>query len=240
MGDTMNIAVCDDEQIMRKELIKQIHECYTGSIRFHIIEFEDGKELTDAYQKGGADFDIILLDIEMKGLDGIHTAKWIRQYDQEVVIIFVTNLQRYALLGYEVKAFHYLIKPVTKEKFQRVQDAALQTISSRAQKYLLVDIREEFIKIPIHRILYIENFSRKVTIFYGNSSITCYRKMADMEKELDEWNFIRVHEAFIVNMQYIKSINKGDLEMVLENGKTIPVSRRRMRNLSERFMDYLR
>ena len=117
---TLHVAVAEDEKTSRQKILDYLLNYQNaGTVRFEISEFEDGEKLVKNYQPV---FDIIFLDIEMPRLDGMKAAEYIRQKDEHVILVFITNVARYAVKGYEVQALDYILKPVSYESFSAKLD----------------------------------------------------------------------------------------------------------------------
>ena len=109
----LNIAICDDEKVIReqiKELAEKEMPCVCDGL------YETG----DALLAAGKQFDIVFLDIQMEGTDGIETAKRLRQRDEDTILIFITGIREYVFEAFDVAAFHYLLKPIEEDKFREV------------------------------------------------------------------------------------------------------------------------
>lgn len=158
----LKIAICDDEQPIREYLKRLVKKCTEGEIRL----FADGGELL-------ADptvFDLILLDISLNREqnaaepDGMETARKIRERS-DALIIFVTALREYVFEGYDVGAFHYLLKPIDEQKFTEVMDRAICQIRSKKNvEPLVIKVGGNYVRIPVDDILYAENQARKIML----------------------------------------------------------------------------
>lgn len=133
----LHICICDDEKVQRNNLKVIIStQLELKGIDFHITECEDGESLIESLNKNKNCFDIIFLDIEMNGMNGIETAKQIRDINDTAVIIFVTGFTDYVFNGYEVRAFNYVLKPYKEEKIVDILSQALKQIDSIQNKLL--------------------------------------------------------------------------------------------------------
>lgn len=226
----MRIAVCDDEAVMRKKLVGYL-EKISESIPIEVEEFEDGKQLLDRIFGQGVRFDILLLDIRMKGLDGLDTAKMIRKEDKEVVIIFITSLINYVFMGYEVKAFRYLMKPLKEKDFLEVMNAAIREIQEKKDGFLIINQKGKMGAVPIEDITYIEIHIRKVSIYTETECYECYGKISEMEQKLSEHCFIKVHRSYVVNAAHMVTVDKQNCLVGISGGKKIPMSRNRIKEV---------
>lgn len=158
----LKIAICDDEQPIREYLKRLVEKCTEGEIRL----FADGGELL----ADPTAFDLILLDISLNREqnaaepDGMETARKIRERS-DALIIFVTALREYVFEGYDVGAFHYLLKPIDEQKFTEVMDRAICQIRSKKNvEPLVIKVGGNYVRIPVDDILYAENQARKIML----------------------------------------------------------------------------
>lgn len=167
------------------------------------------------------DFDILLLDIEMGGLNGVELAKKIRQENDTVQIVFITGFPDFMAEGYEVAALHYLMKPVLPEKVSRVLDRAAANLGKQ-EKVLKVIFDRQTDFIPLDRILYLEAQKQFVCIHTENTVYRMKSSLREMEEELDE-HFFKCQRSFLVNLSHVARIKANCV--VLKNGEEVPISR---------------
>ena len=215
----LHIAICDDEKdfvIYLTQLINQ-YAAETGE-EIKVSAFYDGIELTTHYD---TTIDLIFLDIQMKLLDGLRAAKRIRQMDERVGIIFLTTLAQCALEGYKYQA---AIEQWRRRS--RKLDSPAIVVANDSGKY----------KIFLNTLHYVETFNRNLLLHTEQEKIICYRSMKDLEQELAPHGFVRCHTSYIVNLYYVKGVNK--LEITLVTGETIPVSQPKRRQFMEQLAEY--
>lgn len=237
ISNSINIAICDDEKVQVELLEKYVDSwAKIKNRRVNIERFYSG----DAFQfhwsmdKG---YDVLLLDIEMPGIDGVKLAKKIREEDEGINIIFITAITDYIGEGYNVSAINYLIKPIKEKKLYECLDRAVDKIS-KEEKYILLEVDKEVIRIKERDILSIESFSHYIEVNTLHGKYTTRKNIGAMEKELDEDAFVRCHRSYIVSNLHIKRIGKEEIE--LDNGNMIPVSRRRYSKINMKFIEYFR
>lgn len=235
MLDTINIAICEDEKIQVDLLEKYVKRWASkNNIIVKIEAFYSGEAFEFSWSMDKK-YDILLLDIEMKELNGIELAKKIRVEDDLLNIIFITAIPDYIGQGYDVDALNYLLKPVEEEKLFECLDRALKKIP-KEEKTILIDVDGEIIRIKQEDIFYIEAFSHNIEINIRDKKFSTRKNISTIEKELDENAFIRCHRSYIVGLKHIKKIGKNDIE--LDNGNIIPVSRRQYSNVNMAFIKY--
>ena len=216
----INFAICDDNRIDSQyvnELIKKWAR--NKKYQIHIDIFQSAEAFLFHYTQN-KEYDVLLLDIEMKKMDGVTLARMIRKSNKSVQILFITGYSQYIAEGYDVEALHYLMKPIKEEKMFDVLDRAITKLIQN-EKHLLLKLSDEMIKIPLHEIIYIDVNRNYVTI-HANKDYTLKKTLGEIEKELDE-KFFRIGRSAIVNLKYITRITKT--EVFLSNGFSLPLPR---------------
>ena len=228
----MLVAICDDELLMREEIIRRCEKYKTSNINdFEIIGFASGEELLECTRP----IDILFLDIQMKGLNGLKTAELIRVKDESMIIIFLTGYKGFMQMGYKVKAFRYLLKPIKEVELFDALTEAMNDITKNDR--VVVGCDGEIIFLKLKEIIYVEyhrrcTFVRTRRYFYETT-----KTMSEWESILNTGDFFRVHKAYIVNMEYIKKIGK---EILLDNGENVALSIRQSYKLKKASQDYRR
>lgn len=230
----MRIAICDDEKEVRDLLAGKVKKlCPEANLCF----YADAAGLLSAEEQP----DILFLDIQMPGINGIEAAKELRGHNEKTTLIFVTAVESYVFQAFDVGAFHYLVKPFSDEKFEEVFRRAVsqqQKIEEffhekQEEKYLLVKSGSKHVRVLCRDIVYAEVFNRKIVLHTLEEEIEYYGKITDLEKELGE-DFFRPHRSYLVHFKYIV---KYDASMIyLERGRAM-ISKR---NYPEFVMAYLR
>lgn len=198
-----------------------------------IKEYSSGEDMICSREA----FDLYFLDIKMNSLTGIETAKKIRLKNKESGIIFITALREYIFEAFDVQAFHYLIKPVEKEKLIEVLSSFLVKRNFEEQ-FLIAKTKTQSYKINFKEILYIESQLRKIRIHTTNETIECYYKFSDVESRVEEYSFFRCHKSYIVNLRYVSKYTGTSI--TLKNSETIYLSKYRYSKFSKAFMYYLK
>lgn len=222
----LQVVICDDEQSMRITLREVIgRELQLKGISFQINEFNCGEKLIESLTE--ASFDIVFLDIEMKDINGIETAKTIRRTNKKAVIIFVTAFPDFVFQGYEVKALNYILKPYQDKKIIEVLNTALEEIDAVKPHYFSVEQKSGVTKIALQDTLYFSSDKRNITAVTKTSAITFYEKLSDLQEKLPDY-FIRIHNRYLVNLNYITSV---DASTAVCSGNSLPVSRQYKQSL---------
>ncbi|HGM1399030.1 TPA: LytR/AlgR family response regulator transcription factor [Clostridioides difficile] len=226
----INIAICEDNFVDRGILNDYLIRIMNEN-SYNISLFKSGEELLDNYPD---DLDILLLDILMKKINGIDTAKKIREFDSNVEIIFITSLLEYALQGYEVKAFRYILKPIEYEQLSINIIQCLDDINNKASKFVYIKCNSDIVKIDIESILYIEKISRYIFVYTEDQVYKSKMNLKDIEKKLQHYKFYRCHLGYLVNVNKIDCL--GSSEVSIYN-HSIPVSRGKRKILKEFIID---
>ena len=234
----LKIAICDDEQPIRDYLKKLTEKCTDAQV--HV--FANGEELLS----DPTVYDIILLDISLNRKpdsgkpNGMEVAKKIRE-TSDVIIIFVTALKEYVFEGYDVGAFHYLLKPVDEQKFMEVMDKAISQIKKEKNTQpLIIRMDGNYIKIPVNNIIYAENEARKIVLHTKNmkeETYSFYEKMEVLEQKLGDHLF-RSHRGFLVNLQEVVRYDNANIE--LKNGDRVFLAKQKYNDFVTAYMNYLR
>lgn len=237
MADIINIAIVEDEKI-QSELMKSYVANWACKKNIRVTaEAFHSAESFDFTWSMNKKYDIVLLDIQMSGKNGIELAKKIRKEDNMISIIFITAVIDYIQEGYDVSAINYLIKPVDERKLYECLDRALQKIPEE-EKSILIDAEGEIVRVKQKDIIYVEAFSHTIDINTAEKKFTVRKSISSIEKELDEKMFVRCHRSYIVGLKYVKRIESSEIE--LDNAKLIPVSRRQYSNTNRAFINYYR
>ena len=228
------IAICDDEH-QQTEYTKMLVNKWAdeNNIKINIKMFNSAENFKSEWGENKR-FDILLLDIQMGGQNGIELAREIRQSDTKLVIIFITGFVDYMPEGYDVSALHYLIKPVKEDKLFEVLKKAKEQLNNEEQIFL-VQTPDTMVKVPFDDILYIESFAHYIIIQTKTDSIETRANISEIEKSVGN-KFIRCHRSYIVGLKHISRITKTD--MILDNGKMIPLSRRLYTEINLAFIEY--
>lgn len=182
--------------------------------------------------------DLIFLDIDLGRISGIDLARRIRRAGVDALLIFVTNYPEYAPEGYEVSAFRFLDKSRLDQKLPYYFSQALQTLERKRDPICLLCGKEE-VRFPAACLVYAETCQRHLLLHmtgYPQPLLPCYRKMTELEELLVPHGFLRVHQSFLVNMEYIRKMQSTGVW--LTTGETLPLSARNYRELKETFLTW--
>ncbi len=182
--------------------------------------------------------DILFLDIQMEGMDGMETARKLRSRNFKGYLIFVTVLEEMVFQSFEVQAYDYLVKPVEEKRFAKTMERLFASMQNVSEEKLLVQKGYERSIISFEEIVFAEVIDRKVYLHLVSSEVVdFYDKIENLEERLDS-RFFRCHRSFLINLKYLKSYKNGVAYM--ENGKEIPISRLRSKAFSEVILQYMK
>lgn len=230
----IRVALVEDDPNYREELMVYLkrYEQECGE-RFRITVFTDGDEIAEEYR---ADYDIILMDIEMTFMDGMTAAERIREVDSEVVIIFITNMPQFVMKGYTVDALDYVLKPITYFAFSQRIDRAISRMKKRNSKYITIEIKGGIQKLDVSKITYVEVNNHDLIFHTLNGVYLTKGAMKEVEAILGVDNFFRCNKCYLINLEYVESVQNFDVTLGKE---VVQVSRARKKALLDALNDYL-
>lgn len=213
----LNIAICDDNPLERTLINNLVLEWAKRSgADVSLTEFPCAEAFLFSYEDASPD--ILLLDVEMPGLNGVELAKKLRKENSIMQIVFITAYSDYIAEGYEVAALHYLLKPVDPIKLFNVLDRAAERIE-RDCRSVALETQGETVFIPLYEIRYAESSKNYVEV-HADRIYTVRRTLSDFADSLDS-RFIKVGRSYIINLLWIKRVNKSVAE--LKSGEIIPI-----------------
>ena len=224
----MHIGICEDNKTQAEFLQELAYEWSQEQKTACEISLFKSAESFLFSKEDKRPFDLLLLDIEMEQMSGIDLAKKLREQNDEVIIIFITAIKDYVFEGYDVNAMNYLLKPVKKDKLYECLNTALHSMGTSKNHIIINDT-----KIPADSIMYAEAQAHYISIFTHEDEFTVKKPITAFFDELGQ-GFIFCHRSYIVNLGAVKQIKKE--EVVLDNGKAIPVSRSKYKEVNEAFI----
>lgn len=231
----MRIAICDDEEkfrVQEKNLIDRV----SASMDIVVDTYAEGKKLLERFDT--LPYNLVFLDIEMPGMDGITLAREIRKRSSETQIVFLTGHVEYAIEGYEVNALRYLTKPVQEEKVKEVLRYVLD--ASVSGKQLLLREEGEDLILKYADIYYMEAQNQYVMIYSEDGEHLIRANIGDFEEQLKSDGFYRIHRGYLVSLSKVKKLVKG--EVIMQYGAkeiSLPVSRSNIKPLKEALYAYV-
>ena len=217
----INIGICDDEASMRRLLRAPLEQkLQLLGADYRIFEYDCGETLLTRPETEW--LDILFLDIEMKQLSGMETAKNLRKRDSHTLLIFVTAYPDFVFQGYEVHAFHYILKPYENQKIRKVLEQAIKELGQNREHYFTLEQKSGTTKIPAKKILAFSSDRRKIIIsLEDGNKLEFYGKLDAVETDLPDY-FIRCHNRHLVNLNYVTALEKDGCTL---RSQSFPVSR---------------
>ncbi len=223
----INICIVEDE-IEQANLLRDYikHFAANSGVDIDVDHLLDGIDLVDGYD---GSYDIILLDIQMKHLDGMAAAEKIRALDSDVIIIFITSTVQYAVQGYAVDALGYVLKPVPYTAFAQLMEKAISRVNAKQTHiYIKVTVNDRQLKLDCSFISYIESSRNNVILHCVDQDYVTAGPLKKYEEMLSSQGFSKCHNAYIVNLSYVQAVQKE--EVVLTTGFSLPISRARKKD----------
>jgi DNA-binding LytR/AlgR family response regulator len=230
------IAICEDvaqDMDFLKTAVERIVS--SANLDIQILTFTDGENFLRHISQHGIPT-ISFLDIYMDGVGGLEIAKRIRTASEQAVIIFSTTSREHMAQGWDIGAAHYLIKPYSEEKVaQAIQRAFL--IVDKPERYLTFSANRQQKKVPYSHILYIESRNKYCHVFTQEREYAILAKLSGLEEQLDDPRFLRCHQSFIVNMDYIEKL--GEHDFILKSNTLVPIRRRNRGAVITEYEEYI-
>ncbi|GFH92090.1 MAG: response regulator transcription factor [Lachnospiraceae bacterium] len=229
------IAICDDEKHMSAHIRSCVSDFFRKKNRETSLRmFSSGEELLSY----NGQIDILFLDIQMKGMDGMETARKLRADQFRGFLVFITVLKEMVFQSFEVQAYDYLVKPVDKKQFEKTMERLYASMQNAREDSLLVQKGYEGRIIPKDEIVFCEVIDRKIYLNLASGDVVdYYERIENLEAKLDK-HFYRCHRSYLINLKHLKGYKNGTACM--DNGKKIPVSRLRSKEFSGVVLQYMK
>lgn len=234
MGKIYKIAIVEDEEKSLHNL-EQCLQMYQESRKqqFVISAFRDCNSYLSESKK---QFDIVFMDIDLPGMTGMECARRLRETDNVVTLIFVTQLAQYAIEGYSVSALDYIVKPVTFKDIVARLDRALELIDLKKDKYIEVH-GKGFYRINLNEIIYVDISGHKLTFhLFNGKEVLGWGTLKKLEEELSPYGFVCCNSYCLVNLKYVLSLKSANIKMV--GNIELTVTRRRKDKFLAVFTEY--
>lgn len=230
----LKIAVCDDRESDRKQIAEFISRyAEKAMVDIELDEYAGGEFLLAAYNS--EKYPIVFLDIYMKGLSGVDTAFKIREKNADCMLIFATESPDFMAAGFNVGATHYLLKPLD-YKGVEVALNRCKRLFSENERYFSVMADRRNVQIRFRDVLYTEVYGKLVLIHTTESIVKTYTPLTQIADMLGDGPFLQCHRCYIVNMNYISSVQ--DESFVMDNSETIPIRRKGRQELKDAYSRY--
>ena len=229
------IAICDDEKYMSGYIRTMVFSFFRKKNReINLRTFLSGRELL-AYD---GQIDILFLDIQMKDMDGMETARKLRAGKFRGFLVFITVLKEMVFQSFEVHAYDYLVKPVDEKQFEKTMERLYASMCSASVDSMLVQKGYESRIIPKDEIVFCEIIDRKIYLNLASGEVLdYYERIEHLEEKLDSY-FFRCHRSYLINLKHLKGYKNGTAYM--DNGREVPISRLRSKEFSGVVLQYMK
>lgn len=229
------IAVCDDEIMECSKTATRIRGILDEmKVPCMIRQFYSGRELL----RSSETFDIIFLDIIMDGLDGMRTARLVREKAYDKLLVFISASRDFVFDAYDVEAFQYLLKPIEDKKLKKVLQKAVRKTEERSQAFIIVNRDRQKKKLFLDDIYYFEIRGRMIDVHGTGGIFSYYGQIGLLERELQGKGFFRCHKSYLVNLKYVDVYNRQ--ELALDHGERIAIAKRRYEAFCVEILKYMR
>lgn len=231
----IRVAVVDDEKVCTDTLTEYLkrYEKQTGE-KIAVSAFNQSIDFVSDYRP---EYDVIFLDIEMPLLNGLQSAKKIRAMDDVVCIVFVTNMAQYAIKGYEVQAFDFVVKPIKYDAFRLKMKKIVDLVKEKETEEVVINSAGTIMRIKLKDVLYVEVMGHSLVYHIADGKeYTCPGQLSSTEEQLKKHNFSRCNNCYLVNLRRVTSITATD---VVVGDVPVQISRRRKKDFMTDLTDFL-
>ena len=229
----IRIAIVEDDEKYIATLKKYLEQYNEDSGQeIEITVYHDGDEIAAFYR---AQFDIILMDIEMKFIDGMTAAEEIRKKDTKVSIIFITNAPQYAIRGYEVGALDYILKPVPYFTFSQKLSRAVAKMEKRSRKWITIPVKGGVMRMDLSDVYYIESEGHNLIYQTKDGACVSSGTMKSAEEAMEGMDFCRINKCYLVNLEHVDGVQD---KYAVVHGIQLLVSRPRMKQFMQELTRY--
>lgn len=230
----IKVAIVEDDNDAKNLLIQYLEKYGNNENEiFNISTFFDPIGILDNYKPT---YDIIFLDIMMPNMNGMEAAFKIREIDNSVTLIFVTNMKEYASKGYDVQAFAFLNKPITYDDFQDKIKRAISSLKTREKEFIIISSGQSKIRRPLRDLIYIEVSGHNCKYHFTDTVIEGRNSLKDLAKDLEPHSFMMCNSCYLINPYYIKNISGLTLQI---GNDTLEISHSKKKKFMEDFAKWL-
>lgn len=230
------ILICDDNYELCEFLKGMLVEEYDSSVNVTVYKCAEDLMAEIHKHEERKPADIILLDIDINGTNGIDVAEQLQGRFCDLKVIFITGHIDYSTEIFRVKPSNFIVKPIDRQKLLQAIDKVREELEEEEHDSFVITFKGNVFKVKANDILYFESEKRTVILHSRQGSWTIYRKLDEVQKELPDY-FLRCHQSYLVNMNEIKSLRP--LRIELNQGEEIPVSRPKYKETKERFFEFI-
>lgn len=230
----IRVAIVEDNSAERERLracLRWLEE--SEGMRFHVTEFASGTAFIGSFEPV---YDLIFMDIEMPGMDGMETARALRKMDASVLLIFVTNMAQYAIAGYEVEALDFILKPVNRYSFAIKMKRAAARIPKRIEEYVTVKCEGELRQVPISSVCWLDINGHYVVYHTTEGDFEEYGTLKEAYGKLNRSFFVFANRSCLVNLYHVSAVNKNGVTV---GGSQLDISRPQKKSFLAAMSDFM-
>ena len=229
----MKIAICDDERQIICDYSKIINEyLFENNIVCSVDGFVDG----NSFLQLANEYDLVFLDYDLPDINGMDIARNIRENDGKIMIVFLTAYSEHVYDSFEVDAFRYLLKPVSKEKLYETLDTFLNIYNHNRE--ITIPTNTAYISVDVDEVIYIEAAKKHTKVKTTGNEYVANKAISVYQTEIANPHFFRTHRGYIVNMRYISTVEKNTI--TLTNGEIVLLSSKCRDEFNKSYMNYLK
>lgn len=230
----VKIVIVDDSEADIAHLSSLLRQYERGHHQeFEIVTFTKGLDfLSDLSEL----YDVIFLDIAMPAINGLEVASKIREKDQKVAIVFLTNLAALALNGYKVNAVDFLVKPLSYDLLSQTMDRVIDKLAEKKEQRIAIRVKHGFKALETATITYVEVRGHSLIFHCVDGDYETHGALKKVEEQLNPKQFVRCNYCFLVNLDYVDSVQEND---AIVHGAKLPISRTKKQAFLDRFLDYV-
>ncbi len=230
----LRAAVVEDDELSRSRIVGCLRRFgQEHGVTVQVTEFADGEALLQGFRP---DYDVLFLDIEMPRLDGMSAARQIRERDEQVTIIFITNMAQYAIHGYEVGALDFLLKPVRYEALEMRLQKVWKLAQARQESGILLSLGSGLRRIALSELFYVELVGHDLVYHLKDQRLTLRGSMREAEEQLRGKPFFKCNSCYLVNLDHVRAVSDG---MAVVGGDRLQISRARKKAFMEALAAHL-
>lgn len=228
------ISIIEDDNTALQAILLELDEYMSNNnLEYKVTSFTNAENFLSTYN---SDTDIVFMDIELPGINGMEASKLLRKKDKKVILVFVTNMASFAIDGYQVDALDFIVKPLKKATFIMKMNRIIEKANLKKDDFLSVSYNREIILINISLLMYVEVTDHYIYFHLIDKDYKIRGSLSHFENQLKQKFFLRCNNYTLVNPLYIKSVNQDNV--IIEKGR-IPISRQRKKAFLEGLSNYL-